>query len=928
MSTAVHSKEIESQLLALLRTFLAESDGGHVVHAVNINAVIDKELGIGSIEKAELINRIEKQFQVQLSENTLVEAVTVADLVTAIEKAVPPKQIFTEKMKIHLEETGVDPSRAETLIDVLLQYAEHEPDRPHIFLQDESGQEEIITYGQLFERSKEVAGSLQQRGLQQNDTIAILLPTGMDFLAAFLGVLMIGAVPVPIYPPLHPDQIESYIKREAGILNNAQVQALITFERVEKKLGEILKTFIPSLKFVATVTALVSEKNGSVTIKKNSAAMIQYTSGSTGNPKGVLLSHANLLANIRAYGEAVGVKPTDVAISWLPLYHDMGLIGLWLGSLYYGIPLVLMSPLAFLARPEKWLWTIHYHRGTLSAAPNFAFELCVRQIDDAALEGLDLSSLRLLFDGAEAVYPSTLSRFYEKFSQYGFKKEAIAPAYGLAECTVGLAIPTPGVPYRVDTISQSIFEDSQKAVPANSDEKNTMAYVACGKVIPHHEMRVVDQNGAPLPDRHVGQLQFRGPSAMQGYYRNEKATAAICHDGWWDTGDYAYIADGDLFITGRQKDLIIKGGRNFYPDTIEEAIKQLETATNGTVVAFGVIDKKLGTEKLIIVAETEKTDEFARKEAMAAIMKQTATMIGIPVDEVVLVSPHSIPKTASGKVRRAECKQLYLSKQLDGKHAPVWWQFAKLSVISKFKKIKQFFITGLKAVHTAYLSFLLLLALPFLYVGALILPTTCARKWFRFVARGIFFCAGIPIHIHEKNNLSQKKPVIFVANHASYIDAALLIAILPSNTTYVGKKEVRNMPFIRTAFKRLKYLTVDREDFAQSQSDVEKMIGALNAGDNIALFPEGTFLYATGLRPFKSGAFKMAVTAEVPVCALALRGTRKVLRDNSWLMNWTALHVTVAPSVKPQSTEWEEGIRLRRECYEFIAQHCGEQKIV
>ena len=441
-------------------------------------------------------------------------------------------------------------------------------------------------------------------------------------------------------------------------------------------------------------------------------------------------------------------------------------------------------------------------------------------------------------------------------------------------------------------------------------------------------MRIVDPNRQPLPDRHIGQLQFCGPSAMQGYYRNPNATAAIYHEGWWDTGDYAYISEGDLFITGRQKDVIIKGGRNFYPDTIEEAIKQLDAATNGTVVAFGVTDIKLGTEKLIIVAETDNTDESQRSEAITSIMKQTATAVGIPVDEVVLVSPNIIPKTASGKVRRAECKQLYLSKQLKGKHAPVWWQLAKLLFMSKIKKLKQIFITGLKAVHTAYIFILLLLASPFLYVSALILPTTWARKFFRFVARSLFFCAGIPIHMYEKNNLSQRKPVIFIANHASYIDAALLLAILPSNTTYVGKKEIRNMPFIRTVFKHLHYLTVDREDFSQSQTDVEKMIGALNAGDNIALFPEGTFLYATGLRPFKSGAFKMAVTAQAPVCAVALRGTRKVLRDNSWLANWTALHVTVAPSMKPHSTEWEEVIRLRRECYEFVAQHCGEQRIV
>jgi fatty-acyl-CoA synthase len=921
-------KQIESQLLVLLRTFLSESDGGHAASAVSLHAVIDKELGIGSIEKAELINRIEKHFHVQLSEKTLIEAVTVADLAEAIAKAEPPKQLFSEKMILEMAVSGVDPTRAESLVDVLLQYAEKEPDRPHIFLQDDSGKEELITYGQLFEASKKVASSLQKQGLYSNDTVAILLPTGMDFLAAFFGVLMMGAVPVPIYPPLHPDQIESYIKREAGILNNAEVKALITFDRVENKLGEILETFISSLKCVTTVAKLSAASDGNLLMQKNRSAMIQYTSGSTGNPKGVLLSHENLLANIRAYGEAVGVKPTDVAISWLPLYHDMGLIGLWLGSLYYGIPLVLMSPLTFLARPEKWLWTIHYHRGTLTAAPNFALELCVRQIDDAAIEGLDLSSLKLLFDGAEAVYPSTLSRFYEKFAKYGFKKEALAPAYGLAECTVGLAIPKPGDLYRVDTVSQTIFENEKKAVPVADAEKNTMSFVACGKVIPHHEMRIVDQHGAPLPDRSVGQLQFRGPSAMQGYYKNEKATQAICHDGWWDTGDYAYIDAGDLFLTGREKDIIIKGGRNFYPDTIEQAIKQLENASNGTVVAFGITDAKLGTEKLIIAAEIESQDEQIRREAIAQIMRQTANAVGIPVDEVVLMKPHTIPKTASGKVRRAECKQLYLSKKLNAKHAPVWWQLAKLVLGSKLKKISHLFQTGLKALHGLYIILLLAVWSPFLYLFAWILPTAWLRKVFKVVTRITFFLSGYPIKVHGIEKLQQSKPVIFVANHASYIDPALLLAILPTNTTFVGKKELSGIPIARTVMKYLKYLTVDREDFAQSQTDVEKMIVRLKAGENIALFPEGTFLYATGLRQFKSGAFKMAITADVAVCPISLSGTRKMLRDNSWLPNLTALEITIGELIAPQNAEWDEMMRLRRESYEFIAQYCGEQKIV
>lgn len=350
------TKRIELRLIALVQKFLSELSEERVVYVVTLSASIEKDFGIGSLEKAELLNRIEKDFLIQLPETTLTESKTLKDLFLAIQQA-KPARIIEETIAPHLAATQVNPSGAKTLIDVLLSYVNTEPDRPHIYFQDAAGHEEIMTYGQLFSRSQSIAAGLQQQGLKPGDTVAIMLPTSLNYFPVFFGILLANCIPVPIYPPFHADQIEAYIKREATTLNNAEIKLLITFERVEL-VARLLKPFIPSLMHITTAEAL-SITTGDINFSnatENNIALIQYTSGSTGNPKGVVLTHCNLLTNIRAYGKAAAITPQDVCVSWLPLYHDMGLIGSWLGSFYFGIPLVLLSPVTFLVRPERWLW--------------------------------------------------------------------------------------------------------------------------------------------------------------------------------------------------------------------------------------------------------------------------------------------------------------------------------------------------------------------------------------------------------------------------------------------------------------------------------------------------------------------------------------------------------------------------------------------
>src|SRR3990167_1753123 len=526
--------DTEKNLIEITTQLLLDLD--EKTKHVTLHASLQRHLGIDSLARAELFQRIEKVYGISFPDRLMTEAETLNDILHYLQQTHPaikniaPSSSTTATDK---EPSPVDPSNVASLTDLLLLYAQQSPQRKHIYFQNEDGNEEILTYGDLLQQALIVAHALQQYGLRPGETVAIMLPTQLGFFYAFFGILLAGGIPVPIYPPFRAHALETYAKQESRILHSAEVRILITFQQAEN-LSRLLSAFVPSLKLVTTLDDLMKNSQPAhiINAKLHDKAFIQYTSGSTNTPKGVLLTHYNLLSNIRAYGKAGRISSDDIVVSWLPLYHDMGLIGAWLGSLYFGVPLILMTPFSFLNRPERWLWAIHYHRATISAGPNFAYELCINKIDHTTIEGLDLSSWRIAANGAEAVYPKTLERFIDKFAPYGFKPESLYPVYGLAESTVGLAIPPLGRRTWIDYIDRLTFEAEKRAIPATAaEDKHVRAFPSCGKPIPGHEVRIVNDENHVLAERHVGQLQFRGPSSMQGYYNNPEATAAIFHNG-------------------------------------------------------------------------------------------------------------------------------------------------------------------------------------------------------------------------------------------------------------------------------------------------------------------------------------------------------------------------------------------------------------
>ncbi len=576
---------------------------------------------------------------------------------------------------------GALPEAAETLLDVLDWHVEQHPERVHVrFLAGEDDVQDM-SYAALRRASDEVAAGLRQRGVTRGKKVGIMLPTSLDFFHAFFGILIAGGVPVPIYPPARREQIEQLLRRQASVLDNAEAVVLITVPEAQTA-ARFLRAKARQLSAVATVPELraaPATPRGDGPVRED-LAFLQYTSGSTGAPKGVMLTHANLLANVRALGIPCGWDgERDVFVSWLPLYHDMGLIGAWLGSLYHGSLLVLMSPLRFLTRPERWLWAIDKHRGTITAAPNFAYELCRLRIKEQDLRGLDLSSMRVMANGAEPVLPATLRSFQARFAPYGLAPTAQRPVYGLAENSVGLTLSSLTRPPRIDRIRRDLFTQTGSAQPAESDDATALEFVACGSLLAGHQIRVVDAQSVPVPDRQSGAIQFRGPSATQGYYRNAEATRALFDGDWVRTGDRGYQTDGDLFIAGREKDIIIRAGRNLHAPEIEAAASSVSGIRSGCVAAFGMTGPG-GTEQVVVLAETRETLPTSMSALRDAVRRAIIAAIGEPPDEIVLVPPHVVLKTSSGKVRRSDTRGLYERGEHLRSRPPPWVQVVRLAL--------------------------------------------------------------------------------------------------------------------------------------------------------------------------------------------------------------------------------------------------------
>ncbi|PWB78216.1 MAG: acyl-phosphate glycerol 3-phosphate acyltransferase [Candidatus Methylomirabilota bacterium] len=921
---------VEHRVLAIVEELVAELGGPAFRGPVTLRSALDRDLSIGSLERVELLARLEEAFGVMLPDTVMAEAENPHDLVEAILAASPTMPEVVHDIQPPIAPGVAAPSDARTLLDVLRWHAETHPERVHIFLRRDDGTETPICYGTLWSQAATVAAGLRQRRLGPGHSIALMLRTETAFFEAFFGVLLAGAVPVPVYPPFQLDRLEEYARRQIRILHDAEARLLVTFGEVER-VARLLRNRVPSLKEITTIERLALPETGMPTPHRrgDDSALIQYTSGSTGDPKGVHLSHANILANIRAIGEATAIRPTDIGVSWLPLYHDMGLIGSWLTALYFGIPIAIQPPLAFLARPARWLQAIHSHRGTLSAAPNFAFDLCVRKISEAELEGLDLSSWRLAFNGSEPVSPETIERFTRRFAPYGFKAETMCPVYGLAECAVSLTVPPLGQPPRIDRVTREAFEHVREARPALPEDRSPLCFVSCGYPLPGHEVRIVDEAGRQIAERLEGRIEFRGPSVMSGYFRNPQATQAVLHGGWLDSGDLGYWAEGELFITGRRKDIVIKAGRNLYPQEVEEVVGDVPGIRKGCVAAFGIADPDAGTERLVVIAESRETAPDRLDEIRMAVLDQMITVIGLPPDTLVMAKPGTVLKTSSGKIRRSATREAYLQGRVERRRPSITAQVTRLYLQGAGSRLRRIGDRLAVLAYGAYIWGLAMTPLPILWALLRLAPRgRPAHRLAQGYCRLVLALSGCSLRVEGLEHLHGSAPVVLASNHASYVDPGVLLAALPMEFRFVAKAGLVSYPFIGTVIRKADYPTVERVDPVKRAAAAARTTAILQGGTSLLVFPEGTFFRPPGLLPFRPGAFKAAAEAGCPVIPIGLRGTRAFLPDGTWLPTRGQITVSIGAPILPQGSGWQEIITLRDLTQTEIARLTGEAPVL
>ncbi len=523
-------------------------------------------------------------------------------------------------------------------------------------------EERYFPYAAMRAEAERRAAFLAAAGLQKGDRVALLLPENHEFVLTFLGASVGGFVPVPMYPQATFKSIDAYLDILAHIIEASDAAAVVCMPQNRDVMDKLaLRPELEGRAILVAPEAFAGEapRFERPAIAPSDLCFLQFTSGSTSKPKGVIVTHANLVANATSFLGPHGLNrtPEDVGVSWLPLFHDMGLIGFVLGTLIVDLPVVLMPTAHFARMPRVWLELISKHRGTITYAPNFAYQLAAKRVKPSDLASLDLSSLRVAGCGAEPIRARTLEELAERLAPCGFRAEALLPSYGMAESCLAITFHPRETPMVVDRVDPARMRDG---IAEPSDAPGALEIVSCGVPFPEHEVRVVDERGEALPERRVGEIVARGPSVTPGYFRNEEATREAIREGWLHTGDLGYVAGGNLYICGRLKDLIIINGANHYPQDLEWAVGELEGVRRGNVCAFSVV--RDGTEQLVVMAEANRADApRLRKE----IAKTIYADFGLQVADVVISPVGTLPKTSSGKHQRRKTKQLYERGELD-----------------------------------------------------------------------------------------------------------------------------------------------------------------------------------------------------------------------------------------------------------------------
>jgi fatty-acyl-CoA synthase len=539
------------------------------------------------------------------------------------------------------------------LMPSLLRRLEHAAARDTAVTFVVGGAEDVVRWRDLHEQAKGYAAALQARGIRPGDHVALLSPTTRQLVTAIQATWLAGATIVVLPLPMRLSSIDEFVSQTRQRIRNADARLCV----VDPELAAFVSPQPADPPMVGF--ADLTEGEAAAWVRPaddpDRLVILQFTSGSTSDPKGVMLPDRVLRANLDAVTVAARLDADDdVLVSWLPLYHDMGLVGLLTLPMSTGTDLVLGAPQDFTDRPARWMEWLSTYGGTATAGPNFSWVLATRALNRD--ESYDLSRLRIALNGAEPIDPDQVEAFVDAGRRHGLHPEAVFPAFGMAEVAIAGTFPEPGSGMRTDCVDRRVLETERYAVPAEPGAEGSRRLALLGRPVPGLEIRIVDPDtGAPLRDREVGELEIAGTSVTPGYYRRPDANAELFRDRWLRTGDLAYTLEGELVMCGRIKDVIIVGGRNVFPEDVERAVGLLEGVRAGNVIAFGV-DGDRGRESLVVVAESKADD-------LALVRKQVAErvreVVGVPARDIVLVALGTLPKTSSGKLQRSLCRQRY-----------------------------------------------------------------------------------------------------------------------------------------------------------------------------------------------------------------------------------------------------------------------------
>ncbi|MBW2278178.1 MAG: AMP-binding protein [Deltaproteobacteria bacterium] len=551
----------------------------------------------------------------------------------------------------------------ETVTAAIAELVTRFPEHECLIVLDRHWNDERTTLASFWKRAKSFQAAVESRGLGVGDSAVVILPNGSDLVACYFGVMLAGGVPaLAAIPSNRVADHRAYLRLVRSVLANAQAKVVCCDDAVAELLEASDPPILSDTELLRRGDVPASAVSSEATLETatpspDDVATIQYSSGTTGDPKGVMLSHRAMLNYMRLLRDGAELSTDDVHVNWAPLYHDMGLFGAFLLPLLCGCSTVLIPTMEFIAAPSLWLRAIDRYRGTVSWAPNFAYSLCAKRIDDKEIEGLDLSSWRIAFNASEPCLPASVEAFAERFGPYGYRPEAMTSAWGLAETVmVGTIHPVDEAPL-IDVVDRRLLATESRAEPTDGDG---VALMATGRPLPNVEIEIRELgNGARLPDRRVGEIWLRSNCLFEGYRADPKLTAEVVVDGWLNSGDRGYTVDGHLFFVARVKDLIVIGGEKYMPHDIESMINVVPGVREGCAVAFGVMNESLGTEVVGAVVETRVEGGKELTALSRAIRREVSRTTGLGIRLLHLVAPGGISKTTSGKLARRATRARY-----------------------------------------------------------------------------------------------------------------------------------------------------------------------------------------------------------------------------------------------------------------------------